>query len=324
MIRIGIAGYGNLGRGLVLAIAKNPDLSLEVILTRRDPARLLAETLVPVARLADAAQWQNAVDVMVLCSGSATDLPEQGPQLARLFHTVDSFDTHARIPAYFSAMNQAALETGHLSLISCGWDPGLFSLARVLFNSVLPDGHDYTFWGKGVSQGHSDAIRRIPGVQDARQYTMPYPQALTAARGPQNPSLAIREKHWRDCYIVAEPGADRKAIEQAVVTMPDYFADYETKVTFISQEELQTNHGTLPHGGFVIRNAETSPGCRQVAELQLQLDSNPEFTASTLAAYARAVARLAKQGQRGAITVLDIPVAALSPLPPERLRAEFI
>ncbi len=323
-IRIGLAGYGNLGRGLEQAILRNPDMELVVILTRRDPASIKPATRVPVANLADAAAWQDKVDVLILCGGSATDLPKQGPELARLFNTIDSFDTHANIPEYFEAVNQAALSKDHLSLISCGWDPGLFSIARTLFNSVLPAGQDHTFWGKGVSQGHSDAIRRIPGVIDARQYTVPLEEALQTARSKQSRTMATREKHQRECFVVAAPNADKKAIEQAIVTMPNYFADYDTTVSFITLEELQKKHFKLAHGGFVIRNGETSPDIHQVAEFSLHLDSNPEFTASVLAAYARAICRMAAKGRRGALTVLDVPVAELSPLSAEQLRHDFL
>jgi len=323
-IRIGLAGYGNLGRGLEKAAACNPDLEIAVILTRRDPKSLQTASGAPVAAMADAASWQDKVDVMVLCGGSATDLPVQGPQMAALFNTVDSYDTHAHIPVYFASVDQAARQSGHLALISCGWDPGLFSLARVLFSSVLPQGQGDTFWGKGISQGHSDAIRRVPGVSDARQYTIPIETALSAVRSNSGKNLATRDKHRRACYVVAEPGADLAAIEKAIVTMPDYFADYDTTVTFISQEELLKNHGQLPHGGFVIRNGETSPGVRQVAELSLKLDSNPEFTSSVLAAYARAVSKMASQGRRGAISVLDVPFAELSPMSPDELRSRML
>jgi len=323
-IRLGLAGYGNLGRGLEKAVASNPDLEITVVLTRRDPQSLRTTSGAPVVSIADAAKWQDKVDVMVLCGGSATDLPVQGPELAALFNTVDSFDTHAHIPEYFTSVDRVSRQAGHLALISCGWDPGIFSLARVLFGSVLPQGQDYTFWGKGISQGHSDAIRRVPGVLDARQYTIPVDTALQAARNNSGQQLTTRDRHLRECYVVAEPGADLAAIEKAIITMPDYFADYNTTVRFVSQDELLENHGKLPHGGFVIRNGETSPGVRQVAELSLRLDSNPEFTSSVLAAYARAVSRMASQGRRGAISVLDVPFAELSPMSPAELRAKLL
>lgn len=323
-IRIGLAGYGNLGRGLEKAIAANPDLELAVILTRRDPELIRPVSGAPVARLSEAIAWQDRVDVMVLCGGSATDLPAQGPSLASLFNTVDSYDNHSGIPAYFAQVDAAASAGRHLALISCGWDPGLFSVSRVLFGSILPGGQDYTFWGKGISQGHSDAIRRIPGVLDARQYTIPLGDALAIARSGQGRPLTTREKHQRECYVVASPDADKAEIERTIVTMPGYFADYDTTVHFISQSELIEKHGQLPHGGFVIRSGETSPGVSQVAELSLKLDSNPEFTASVLAAYARAVYRLAKRGNTGAISVLDIPVGDLSPREPAELRRDML
>jgi len=324
MISIGIVGYGNLGRGLEKALAHNPDLALKAIFTRRDPSSVKPLTAVPVVRLEDAPQYADQIDVMILCGGSATDLPVQGPDLARLFNTVDSFDNHNHIPAYFEKVNQASSESGHLSLISVGWDPGLFSLVRALFGSVLPNGQDFTFWGKGVSQGHSDAIRRIPGVLDARQYTMPIEAALKAARSGDPVKLTTREKHWRDCYVVAAPDADRAAIRQAIVTMPDYFDAYDTQVTFVTAEELAGQHGGLPHGGFVIRSGETSEGIRQTAEFSLRLDSNPEFTASILATCARAVYRMSQRGRTGAISIFDIAIGDLSPKSPEAMRHDLL
>lgn len=324
MISIGIVGYGNLGRGLEKALAFNPDLTLKAIFTRRDPTSIHPLSGVPVVRLDDVSQYQDQIDVLILCGGSATDLPVQGPQLAGLFNTVDSFDNHNHIPAYFEKVKQAASESGHLSLISVGWDPGLFSLTRVLFSSVLPNGRDFTFWGKGVSQGHSDAIRRIPGVIDARQYTMPIEAALKAARSGDPVTLSPREKHWRDCYVVTAPGADQEAIRQAIVTMPDYFDAYDTQVTFVCAEELARSHAGLPHGGFVIRSGETSPGIRQTTELSLKLDSNPEFTASVLAACARAVYRMRQRGHTGAISIFDVAIGDLSPLTPEALRQDLL
>lgn len=323
MIRIGIAGFGNLGRGLLKAIEHQPDMEPVVVLSRRSPDQLGLRQNITVAPLYEAGQWQDKVDVMILCGGSATDLPEQGPQLARYFHTVDSFDTHAHIPDYFNTMNQSAVAHEHLALISCGWDPGLFSIMRTVFGSILPDGQDHTFWGAGVSQGHSDAIRRIPGVIDARQYTIPIAEAVTAARS-RDIELNTRQKHRRECYVVAADGADQKAIEAAIVTMPNYFADYDTTVTFISAEMMQREHDRLPHGGSVIRRGRTSASNNQTVEFSLKLDSNPEFTASVLAAYARAVYRLASQGRRGALTVLDIAPGLLSPLTPEQLRKEIL
>lgn len=324
MIRIGLAGYGNLGKGVEKAIKKCDDMELVAVFTRRDPASLDIASDIVVVSYSDAAKWQDKIDVMILCGGSATDLPEQGPELAALFNTVDSFDTHAKIPEYFENVNRKALENNHLSLISCGWDPGLFSISRVLFGSILPDGVDYTFWGRGVSQGHSDAIRRIPGVIDARQYTIPVAEAVESARGKERPVLTTRQKHRRECFVAAEDKADLAAIEKTIIEMPNYFADYDTTVNFISLEELKRNHDKLPHGGFVIRNGETSDGCGQIAQFSLQLDSNPEFTASVLTAYARAVFRMSKTGRRGAVSVFDIPIGMLSPYDAANLRRDFL
>lgn len=324
MIRIAINGYGNLGRGVEKAIKKNPDMELVAVFSRRGKPGMMTDTGIPMINLNDVESYKDKIDVMILCGGSATDLPVQGPAMAKLFNTVDSFDTHAKIPEYYEVMDQVAKETGHLSLISCGWDPGLFSLARVLFSSVLPDGVDYTFWGKGVSQGHSDAIRRIEGVVDARQYTVPVQEAVEAAKSSARPNLTTRQKHTRECYVVVEEGADKARIEKEIVTMPNYFADYDTTVHFISQEELNKNHAGLPHGGFVIRNGETSEGTTQVAQLSLNLDSNPEFTSSVLVAYARAIYRLAAKGNTGAVTVIDVPFAALSMKDEATLRKEMI
>ncbi|HIU12655.1 MAG TPA: diaminopimelate dehydrogenase [Candidatus Fimiplasma intestinipullorum] len=324
MIRIGINGYGNLGRGVEKAIAKNPDMELVAIFSRRGEPGMMSDGHHPIYNLSEVSQFQDKIDVMILCGGSATDLPEQGPEMAALFHTVDSFDTHAKIPTYFEKVDQAAKTHQHLSLISCGWDPGLFSLARTLFESVLPDGKHYTFWGKGVSQGHSDAIRRIPGVQDARQYTVPVDAAVERARSSERPELTTREMHTRECYVVAKEGADKAKIEKEIKEMPNYFADYDTTVHFISQEELDRDHSGLPHGGFVIRNGNTSDQTTQIAEFKLTLDSNPEFTSSVLVAYARAIYRMAKAGKTGAVSVLDIPFALLSPKDPAELRKELL
>ena len=324
MIRIAINGYGNLGRGVEKAIAKNSDMELVAVFSRRGKPGMMTDTGIPMINLSEVESYKDQIDVMILCGGSATDLPVQGPEMAKWFNTVDSFDTHANIPAYFETMNDAADANKHLSLISCGWDPGLFSLARVLFSSILPDGADYTFWGKGVSQGHSDAIRRIEGVQDARQYTVPVDKAVEAAKSSARPTLTTRQKHTRECYVVAKEGADLARIEKEIVTMPNYFADYDTTVHFISQEELNTNHAGLPHGGFVIRNGETSEGTTQIAQLSLNLDSNPEFTSSVLVAYARAIHRMAKEGKTGAVTVIDVPFALLSQKDPATLRKEMI
>ncbi len=329
MINLGIVGYGNLGKGVEQACLHHPDIRLKALFTRRDPATItMAATSagkpVPVVPLSQAEEWQDRIDVMILCGGSATDLPEQGPLFASWFNTVDSFDTHAKIPAYFAAVDRAAVSAKTLSLLSCGWDPGLFSLARVLFSSVLPDGHDFTFWGRGVSQGHSDAIRRIPGVLDARQYTQPVESAVAAARGANPPELSTREKHVRECYVAVAEGTDQEAVRKAIVTMPNYFADYDTTVRFLPLDELREKHGALPHGGFVIRNGTTSENTRHVAEFSLKLDSNPEFTSSVLVAYARAVYRMRLEGRTGAITVLDVAPGLLSPLSAEELRATML
>lgn len=322
-IKIGIIGYGNLGRGVEKALMHAPDMALAAVFSRR-PGAFVPDSGVPVVAMDAMDAYADRIDVMILCGGSATDLPVQGPLAARRFHMVDSFDTHAKIPGYFEAVRSAAAEGERLALVSCGWDPGLFSLARVLFDSILPSGTEDTFWGPGVSQGHSDALRRIPGVADARQYTLPVPVALEAARKGEAGSLGTRDRHTRACYVVLEEGADPEAVRQAIVTMPHYFADYDTTVHFLTAEELKERHDALPHGGRVIRHGETSPGTAHALELTLQLDSNPEFTGSVLAAYARAVYRLASEGRTGALTVLDIPFALLSPRSPETLRASFL
>ena len=325
-MRVAIAGYGNLGRGVEAAVTNAPDMELVGIFTRRDPVTVEVATKTPVFAWADLAARTDDIDVVVICGGSATDLPVQTPELAKLFCVVDSFDTHANIPAHFANVDAAAHEAGTLGVISCGWDPGLFSLARLYASAALPDGADYTFWGRGVSQGHSDAIRRIPGVLDARQYTVPVPEAVEAARSGSNPELSTREKHTRECFVVAEEGADLAAIEQAIVTMPNYFADYDTTVTFISQEELNANHAGLPHGGTVIRSGRTGLKGEfgDTVEFSLALDSNPYFTGSVLASVARAAYRMHEDGQVGARTMFDIPPALLSPLSPEELRAHLM
>ena len=325
-MRIGIAGYGNLGRGVEAAVTNAADMELVGIFTRRDPKDVKVATDVPVIAWDEMANYADKIDVMILCGGSATDLPAQTPELAELFCVVDSFDTHANIPTHFAKVDAAARRAGTLGVISCGWDPGLFSLARLYASAVLPNGADYTFWGRGVSQGHSDAIRRIPGVQDARQYTVPVPEAVEAARSGHNPQLKTREKHTRECYVVAKEGADLKAIEQAIVTMPNYFADYDTTVKFISQEELDANHAGLPHGGTVIRSGHTGLDNEfaDTIEFSLTLDSNPFFTGSVLASVARAAWRLHEDGKVGACTMLDIPPALLSPLSGEELRAHLM
>ena len=324
-IRIGILGYGNLGKGVELAVQKNDDMELVALFTRRDPATITTITGAPVYAAADMAQYTDAIDVLVLCGGSATDLPKQTPEAAKLFNVVDSFDTHANIPIHYAAVDAAAKESGKIGIISVGWDPGMFSVARLYSNCILPDGSDYTFWGRGVSQGHSDAIRRIPGVADARQYTVPVEAAMTAVRNGENPELTTREKHTRECFVVAEEGADLAAIEKQIVEMPNYFADYDTTVTFISQEELDRDHKGIPHGGSVIRTGVTGDGSnKHVIEYSLKLDSNPEFTGSVLAACARAAYRMNQEGQSGCKTIFDIAPAYLSAQSGEELRAHML
>ncbi len=326
-IRIGILGYGNLGRGIELAVKEAPDMELVAVFTRRDPASLQIRTPgVPVVAEADAVNWQDKIDVMVLCGGSATDLPVQTPKYAKYFNVVDSFDTHANIPLHYANVNAAATEAGRLAVISCGWDPGMFSLARVYSNAILPDGKDYTFWGKGVSQGHSDALRRIKGVKNAKQYTIPVEDALEAVRSGANPELTTREKHIRECFVVLEEGADAAAIEKEIKEMPNYFADYDTIVHFISEEELLKNHSGMAHGGFVFRSGRTGyeKENKHIIEYSLKLDSNPEFTTSVITAVARAAYRMASEGQTGCRTMLDIPPAYLSPLSGEELRAHLL
>lgn len=321
-IRVGIVGYGNLGRGVELAIAQNPDMQLDAIFTRRDPATISSST--KAYSIEEAANFVNDIDVMILCGGSATDLPEQGPQFAKMFNVVDSFDTHARIPEYFDAVNGAAVESGKLAVISTGWDPGLFSMNRLLFESILPEGNGYTFWGKGVSQGHSDAIRRVAGVKHGVQYTIPVEAAVQKVRDGENPEFSTREKHLRECYVVAEEGADQAKIRDEIVSMPNYFADYDTVVHFISEEELKQNHSAMPHGGLVLRSGKTGTDSTQIMEFGLKLDSNPEFTSSVLVAYARAAYKLYKEGQVGAKTVFDIPLGYLSPKSAAELRKELL
>ncbi|WP_337104280.1 diaminopimelate dehydrogenase [Paenibacillus sp. YIM B09110] len=321
-IRIGIVGYGNLGRGVEMAIKQNPDMRLDGIFTRRDPATIPSE--VKAFHIDDAEKLTSEFDVMILCGGSATDLPEQGPQFAKLFNTVDSFDTHARIPEYFEQVDSIARVSGKVSVISTGWDPGLFSLNRLLAESILPEGNEYTFWGKGVSQGHSDAIRRVNGVKHGVQYTIPSDEAVDRVRSGENPELATREKHLRECYIVAEEGADQAAIAEEIRTMPNYFADYNTTVNFIDEATMKAEHSAMPHGGMVLRSGKTGVNSTQIIEFGLKLDSNPEFTASVLVAYARAVYKLAAEGQAGAKTVFDIPFAYLSPKSGAELRKELL
>ncbi|KAA0214569.1 MAG: diaminopimelate dehydrogenase [Lautropia sp.] len=322
-IRIGIAGYGNLGRGVEAAIAQNPDTAVAGVFTRRDPASV--RTLgAQVHRLDAIDACADAIDVLVLCGGSKSDLPEQGPALAARFNTVDSFDTHARIPEYFDAVDRAARANDRTAVIAVGWDPGLFSLARAYGESVLADGATYTFWGRGVSQGHSDAIRRVPGVRAGVQYTVPVPQAIERVRSGARPALSTREKHTRECYVVLEEGADAAAVERAIVTMPDYFADYDTTVRFVDAETLRREHSAMPHGGFVLRTGRTGHDTTQVLEFALRLQSNPEFTASVLVAYARAAFRLAQRREFGAHTVFDIAPALLSSKSPAELRAQLL
>lgn len=324
MIRIGINGYGNLGRGVEKAILKNPDMTLIGIFSRRGKLGMTSDLGHSIINLNEIENYKDKIDVMIMCGGSATDLPVQGPEMAKLFNTVDSFDTHAKIPEYFEKMDEVSKTYKHLNLISCGWDPGLFSLARTLFSSILPDGKDYTFWGRGVSQGHSDAIRRIKGVIDARQYTIPNEEAIKLARSKDRPELTTRQKHERECFVVVEDGANKESIEKQIKEMPNYFADYNTTVHFISKEELEENHSGLPHGGFVIRNGNTSENTTQIAELKLSLDSNPEFTSSILVSYARAIYRMANAGQIGTISVLDVPFSALSIKDGATLRKELL
>ena len=326
-IRIGILGYGNLGRGVECEVEANADMQLVAVFTRRDPATVkIATAGVPVVRVQEAVKWTDKIDVLILCGGSATDLPKQTPEYAKLFNVIDSFDTHAHIPEHFAAVDAAAKASQHIGIISVGWDPGLFSLARVYSNAILPSGKDYTFWGKGVSQGHSDAIRRIAGVKNAKQYTVPVESALEAVRAGENPELTTRQKHTRECFVVLEDGADAAKVEHEIKTMPNYFDEYDTTVHFISEEELMKNHSGLAHGGFVIRSGKT--GHQQehnhIIEFNLKLDSNPEFTTSVLIAYARAAHRLATEGQTGCRTVLDIPPAYLSAKSGEELRHSLL
>ena len=324
-IRIGIAGYGNLGRGVEAALAKNPDMQLVGIFTRRAPQSLTpAPAGTPVHALADIGQFKDKIDVLILCGGSKDDLPQQGPLLAAQFNTVDSFDTHAAIPEYFAAVDAQAQAAKKTALISIGWDPGMFSINRLYGEAVLPAGETYTFWGKGVSQGHSDAIRRVPGVKAGVQYTLPSPAAIEAVRSGSCPSLTTRQKHTRECFVVLAEGADAKAVEAAIVTMPNYFSDYDTTVNFVSEEVLQKEHGKMPHGGFVIRSGSTSAEHKQVVEYSLKLDSNPEFTASVLVAYARAAFRLNQQGQIGAKTAFDVAPGLLSIKSAAELRKELL
>ena len=326
-IRVGILGYGNLGKGVESAIAQNDDMELKAVFTRRNPENVKVRTAgVKVLQADELSHMQDELDVLILCGGSATDLPVQTPQYASMYNVVDSFDTHARIPEHFAPVDAAAKKAGKVSLISCGWDPGMFSLNRLYANCVLPEGKDYTFWGKGVSQGHSDAVRRIEGVKDCRQYTIPVEKAVEAVRSGSNPELTTREKHTRECFVVAEEGADLAKIENEIKTMPNYFSDYDTTVHFITEEEMKRDHSGLPHGGMVIRTGVTGmeKEHKHVIEYSLKLDSNPEFTGSVIVAYARAVSRMNKEGMSGCKTVFDVAPAYLSPKSAEELRAHML
>ena len=324
-MKVGILGYGNLGRGVELAVKGNADIELAAVFTRRNPDSVKISTEnVPVVSVEDAASWTEKIDVMILCGGSATDLPAQTPKFAEMFNVIDSFDTHAKIPEHFAKVDAVAKNSNHVAIISVGWDPGLFSLARAYSNAILPNGTDYTFWGRGVSQGHSDAIRRIAGVKNAKQYTVPIDAALAAVRSGTNPTLTTREKHLRECYVVLEEGADAAEVERQIKTMPNYFADYDTTVNFISEDEFKKNHSGLAHGGFVIRTGKTTDAHKHVIEFNLKLDSNPEFTANVLVAYARAAYRLNQEGKRGCMTVLDIPPAYLSAVDGATLRKNLL
>ncbi len=326
-IRIGILGYGNLGRGVECAVKQNADMELAAVFTRRSPQELSILTkTAAVCSVNEIMEWKDKIDVLILCGGSATDLPEQSPKMASAFHIVDSFDTHAKIPEHFANVDAAAKEGGKTAIISIGWDPGMFSLSRMYANAILPDGKDYTFWGKGVSQGHSDAIRRIKGVKNAKQYTIPVEEALEAVRNGENPELTVRQKHIRECFVVLEDEEDAARVEEEIKTMPNYFADYDTIVHFISEEELLREHSGIPHGGFVLRSGKTGwdNENNHLIEYSLKLDSNPEFTSNVIVAYARAAYRLAAQGATGCKTAFDIPPAYLSAKSGEELRAELL
>ncbi|MBQ4098417.1 MAG: diaminopimelate dehydrogenase [Clostridia bacterium] len=324
MIKVGIVGYGNLGRGVCLAVNKAKDLECVGIFTRRDPSSISPVINYPVYSTSELEKFKGKVDVLILCGGSATDLPNNTANILKDFNTVDSFDNHGKIPEYYSKLEKVAKDNGTLSAISIGWDPGMFSIARMLFGAVLPDGNDYTFWGKGVSQGHSDAIRRIEGVKNAIQYTIPKEDALDRVRNGENPELSAREKHLRECFVAVEDGADKARIENEIKTMPNYFEPYDTIVNFVSEEEVKKMQQKLSHGGFVIRSGKTTEENSEILELSLKLESNPEFTGSVLTAYARAVARLSKEGKSGVVTVFDVPIKYLSPLSEEELRAHLL
>lgn len=325
-MRLGILGYGNLGKGVELAVKQNKDVELVAVFTRRDPKSLKINSNAKIVHVSELENYKSKIDVLILCGGSATDLPVQTPECAKIFNVIDSFDTHAKIPEHFANVDKSAKESGKIGIISVGWDPGMFSLNRLYANSILPDGSDYTFWGKGVSQGHSDAIRRIEGVKDAKQYTVPVEKALETVKNCENPVLSTGEKHTRECYVVLEDGADPVRVENEIKTMPNYFADYETTVHFISEEELKKNHSKINHGGFVFRTGKTGVNGENnhVIEYNLKLDSNPEFTSSVLVAYARAAYRMNKEGQSGCKTVFDIPPAYLSPKSAEELRKTML
>ena len=325
-IKVAIAGYGNLGRGVESAVSKSSDMELVALFTRRDPKTIKTRTDIPVYHMDKACEMKNDIDVLILCGGSANDLPVQTPDMAQYFNVIDSFDTHAKIPEHFENVDKVSKASGKISIISVGWDPGMFSLNRLFGQAILPDGKDYTFWGKGVSQGHSDAIRRIPGVLDARQYTIPVESALESVRNGKNPELTTRQKHTRECFVVAEENANLSEIETAIKTMPNYFADYDTTVHFISMDELERDHKGIPHGGMVFRSGVTgfNNENKHIIEYRLQLDSNPEFTSSVLVAYARAAYRLNADGQSGCKTVLDIPPAYLHPASGEELRKNLL
>lgn len=326
-MRLGILGYGNLGKGIECAVRQNEDVELKAVFTRRDPATVKIQTAgVPVYHVDEVEAHKDEIDVLVICGGSATDLPKQTPEYAKYFNVIDSFDTHANIPQHFANVDKAAKENGHIALISAGWDPGMFSLNRLYANCILPEGNDYTFWGKGVSQGHSDAIRRIKGVKNGKQYTIPVQSALDAVRNGENPELTTRQKHTRECFVVLEEGADAAKVEEEIKTMPNYFADYDTTVHFISEEELKANHSGIPHGGFVLRSGVTgwNKENKHIIEYSLKLDSNPEFTSSVLIAYARAAHRLANEGASGCKTVFDIAPAYLVNKTGEELRASML
>ena len=323
-IKVAICGYGNLVKGIESEITKSEDMEFVAIFTRRDPKELQTKSEVPVLNIKELNNWTDKIDVMIMCGGSATDLPEQVKEVNKLYNTVDSFDTHARIPEYYEEVNKSALENGKTSIISGGWDPGMFSVMRTYFSSILQNGKTYTFWGKGVSQGHSDAIRRIDGVKNAIQYTIPVKEAMEKVRNGENPTLTTREKHTRECFVVVEENADKERIEREIKEMPNYFDEYDTTVHFISLEELKANHSKMSHGGFVIHSGETGEDNNHIIEFSLKLDSNPQFTSSVLIALARANYRLQKENKRGAYTILDIPPAYLSPKSVEQLRKELL